>query len=203
MTSKTQSLHAKAGENIFSKNPKVSAELLALTYGAFVHRLIKDDGATSSSSGSGENAEEVNALLDKMGYNIGCRMVDEFFAKAPQQGLCRDLNDTAKVIGEQAFKMFLGVTAEVANFDGEKKAFSLIIRENPLADFVILPAAYANKLWYSNILCGVIRGALEMLNMRVACYFRKDILRGHDCTEIRVELKEIIKDKYEEDDDEK
>ena len=117
------------------------------------------------------------------------------------RGLCRDLGDTAKVIGEQAFKMFLGVTAEVANFDSEGKAFSLILRENPLADFVILPAAYANKLWYSNVLCGVIRGSLEMLNMKVHAYFRKDILRGHDCTEIRVELKEIIKDKYEEDDD--
>ena len=97
--------------------------------------------------------------------------------------------------------MFLGVTAEVANFDNEGKAFSLILRENPLADFVILPAAYSNKLWYSNILCGVIRGALEMLNMKV--HVKRDILRGHDCTEIRVELKEIVKDKYEEDDDEK
>ena len=99
--------------------------------------------------------------------------------------------------------MFLGVTAEVANFDNEGKAFSLILRENPLADFVILPAAYSNKLWYSNILCGVIRGALEMLNMKVHVYFKRDILRGHDCTEIRVELKEIVKDKYEEDDNEK
>ena len=58
----------------------MSAELLALTYGAFVHRLIKDD---SGSAGSGEISDEVNALLDKMGYNIGCRMIDEFFAKAP------------------------------------------------------------------------------------------------------------------------
>ena len=99
--------------------------------------------------------------------------------------------------------MFLGVTAEVVNFDSENKAFSLILRENPLADFVILPAAYSNKLWYSNILCGVIRGSLEMLNMKVNAYFKKDILRGHDCTEIRVELKEIIKDKYEEDEDER
>lgn len=194
--------HGKQGENIFAKNPKVSAELLALTYGAFVHRLIKEDGS-SGSAGSGENAEEVNALLDKMGYNIGQRMVDEFFAKAPSQGLCKDLNETAKVIGEQAFKMFLGVTAEVANFDSENKAFSLILRENPLADFVILPSAYAGKLWYSNVLCGVIRGSLEMLNMKVNAYFKKDILRGHDCTEIRVELKEIVKDKYEEDDDER
>jgi trafficking protein particle complex subunit 3 len=46
---------------------------LTLTYGAFVHKLIKDT----------DNAEEVNALLDKMGYNIGCRLIDEFFAKAP------------------------------------------------------------------------------------------------------------------------
>lgn len=39
-----------------------------------------------------------------------------------------------------------------------------------------------------------------MLNMKVNVYFKKDILRGHDCTEIRVELKEIVKDRYEEDD---
>jgi hypothetical protein len=99
--------------------------------------------------------------------------------------------------------MFLGVTAEVANFDADGKAFSLILRENPLADFVILPAPYASKLWYSNILCGVIRGSLEMLNMKVNAYFKRDILRGHELTEIRVELKEIIKDKYEEDEDER
>ncbi len=77
--------------------------------------------------------------MDRMGYNIGCRIVDDFFAKSPTQGLCQDLTDTAKVIGEQAFKMFLGISAEIANFDGENKAFSLILRENPLADFVVLP----------------------------------------------------------------
>ena len=61
------------GDNIFAKNPKISSELFSLTYGAFVHKLLKDT----------ENAEEVNALLDKMGYNIGCRLIDEFFAKSP------------------------------------------------------------------------------------------------------------------------
>jgi hypothetical protein len=49
------------------------------------------------------------------------------------------LSDTAKVIAEQAFKMFMGVTAEIASFDGDNKSFSLILRENPLADFVVLP----------------------------------------------------------------
>jgi len=52
-----------------------------------------------------------------MGYNIGCRIVDEFFAKSPSQGLCHDFKETAEVLAKQAFKMFLGITAEIANFE--------------------------------------------------------------------------------------
>ena len=80
---------------------------MTLTYGAFVHKLLKET----------DNAEEVNVLLDKMGYNIGCRLIDEFFAKSPNQGLCQDFRETSEVISKMAFKMFLGVTADVANFD--------------------------------------------------------------------------------------
>ena len=58
-----------------------------------------------------------------------------------------------------------------------------------------------DALWYSNLLCGVIRGSLDMLNMKVNCYFVKDILRGDPQTEIRLELKEIVKERYEDDDD--
>ena len=35
--------------------------------------------------------------------------------------------------------------------------------------------------------------------MKVNVYFKKDLLRGHDTNEIRVELKEIVKDRYEDD----
>lgn len=37
--------------------------------------------------------------------------------------------------------------------------------ENPLADFVELPddGRAQDELWFSNILCGVLRGALEMV----------------------------------------
>jgi hypothetical protein len=42
--------------------------------------------------------------------------------------------------------------------------FTHILEENPLTEFVELPEQY-NKLWYSNILCGVIRGALEMVKI--------------------------------------
>ena len=82
--------HQKIGESIFAKNPKVSSELLALTYGTFVHKIIKDT----------DNAEEVNLILEKMGYNIGCRLVDEFFAKSASGGLCTDFRDTAEVIAK-------------------------------------------------------------------------------------------------------
>lgn len=44
--------------------------------------------------------------------------------------------------------------------------------ENPLAEFVELPEeALEGGLWFSNILCGVIRGALEMVQHLVAAYF--------------------------------
>jgi trafficking protein particle complex subunit 3 len=52
----------------------------------------------------------------------------------------------------------------VANWSADDKSFSLILDENPLADFVELPEdGPFDKLWYSNVLCGVLRGALEMV----------------------------------------
>ncbi len=60
--------------------------------------------------------------------------------------------------------MFLGVTATVTGYDIKKNEFSIILEDNPLTEFVELPENCAN-LWYSNILCGVIRGALEMVRI--------------------------------------
>ena len=43
-------------------------------------------------------------------------------------------------------------------------SFSLTFDENPLAEFVELPEeALEGGLWFSNVLCGVLRGALEMV----------------------------------------
>jgi hypothetical protein len=58
--------------------------------------------------------------------------------------------------------MFLGITAQVSNWDSKKNEFSIVLEENPLVDFVELPETH-QALSYSNILCGVIRGALEMV----------------------------------------
>ena len=52
----------------------------------------------------------------------------------------------------------------MTSWAADEKSFSLVFDENPLADFVELPEdGPYEKLWYSNVLCGVIRGALEMV----------------------------------------
>ena len=63
------------------------------------------------------------------------------------------------------FKMFLNVTPTITNWTSDNKQFSLTFDENPLADFVELPddGRAQDELWFSNILCGILRGALEMV----------------------------------------
>jgi hypothetical protein len=61
------------------------------------------------------------------------------------------------------FKMFLGVTATVTNWDAEGTSCSFVLEDNPLVDFVELPDT-CHGLQYCNVLSGVIRGALEMVS---------------------------------------
>ena len=56
-----------------TKVDKVSAELVTLTYGTIVAQLCKDFDS---------DYLEVNKQLDKMGYNIGMRLIEDFLAKA-------------------------------------------------------------------------------------------------------------------------
>lgn len=61
-----------------------------------------------------------------------------------------------------AFKMFLGITPAVANWSSAGDEFSLFMETNPLTEFVELPEEHS-KLNYSNIICGALKGALEMV----------------------------------------
>lgn len=175
------------GEVAFSKVEKASSELFSLTYGAIVTQLLKDY----------EEVDATNAQLEKMGYNIGIRLIDEFLAKTGVSN-CSNFTETAEVIAKVGFKMFLGVTAEVVGASTDE--FSLQFADNPLAEFVELPEQYSS-LAYSNMLCGVLRGALEMVNMRVEASITKDTLWGDDVTEIKVVLKEMMEEEYIDEDD--
>lgn len=118
-------------------------------------------------------------------------MVDEFLAKSGVSN-CSNFRDTADTISKVAFKMFLGITPEVSLWNKENSSFSLIFTENPLVDFVELPPKYLD-LHYCNVLCGVIKGALEMVQLQVECKFVRDVLKGDEVSELRVELKGTVK----------
>uniref|UniRef100_A0A8C9GJN0 Trafficking protein particle complex subunit n=1 Tax=Piliocolobus tephrosceles TaxID=591936 RepID=A0A8C9GJN0_9PRIM len=66
-----------------------SSELFTLTYGALVTQLCKDY----------ENDEDVNKQLDKMGFNIGVRLIEDFLARS-NVGRCHDFRETADVIAK-------------------------------------------------------------------------------------------------------
>lgn len=174
----------KQGDALFSQVDRINAELFAHTYGALVVRLIQDL----------EQVEDVNRQLDTMGFNIGQRLVDDFLAKSGITS-CASMRDTAEVIAKVAFKMFLGVICEVTNWSADERQFSLLLGDNPLTEVVELPEEYPG-LKYLNVLCGTIRGALEMLNIRCNCWIVRDQLKGDDVNEIRVEVLEIVEDEY-------
>jgi trafficking protein particle complex subunit 3 len=60
-----------------------------MTYGALVVQLIQDY----------EDYAEVNKQLEKMGYNIGTRLIEDFLARS-NLGRCTDFRETGEVIAK-------------------------------------------------------------------------------------------------------
>ena len=60
-----------------------------MTYGALVVQLIQDY----------EDYAEVNKQLEKMGYNIGTRLIEDFLARS-SMGRCSDFRETGEVISK-------------------------------------------------------------------------------------------------------
>ena len=69
---------------------KVSAELVTLTYGTIVAQLCKDYEF---------DYPEVNRQLDRMGYNIGLRIIEDFLAKTSVPA-CSNFREVAEMISK-------------------------------------------------------------------------------------------------------
>lgn len=152
---------------------------MTLTYGTIVSSLCRD--LTLPNPPHAPDYAAVNAELDRMGYAIGLRLIEDFLAKT-NTGQCSNLRETAEMIAKVGFKVFLNVTPTVAGWDKEGRSFALVLEENPLADFVELPddGRAQGELWFSNLLCGVLRGALEMVCLFATCRLDSDD-GGYDC----------------------
>jgi len=160
---------------------KVNSELVTLTYGSLVAQMVKDL----------ENPEDVNKQLERLGYNMGIRLVEDYLAKT-STGRCLDLKDTADKI-QSAFRMYLGVQPNVANWSPAGDEFSFILDSNPLTDLVELPDDL-KSLRYCNLICGAIRGSLEMVQLDVQSWIVQDQLKGDSNTEIRVKFIRKLED---------
>lgn len=69
----------------------MNAELVVLTYGTIVAQLCKDfDG----------DYVQVNKQLDKMGYNIGLRLIEDYLAKSNTMRRCSNFRETADMLAK-------------------------------------------------------------------------------------------------------
>lgn len=78
------------GLSIRTRVDKINAELVTLTYGTIVAQLCQDYDS---------DYQEVNKQLEKMGYNIGMRLIEDFLAKS-NVGRCANFRETADMIAK-------------------------------------------------------------------------------------------------------
>lgn len=65
--------------------------MVTLTYGTIVAQLCKDFDS---------DYVEVNKQLDKMGYNIGLRLIEDYLAKSNTMKRCLNFRETAEMIAK-------------------------------------------------------------------------------------------------------
>jgi hypothetical protein len=171
-TSNTSKSITAQANTLWQKQPKANAEFFALTYGALVAELVRDL----------EDSSSVEKELDRMGHSMGIRCIEEVLAKAPELRVTV-FKDTHNVV-KMAFKLFLGLTVDVVATD--ENVYTIKYPENPLTIFVELPPD-RQDLEYSQMLAGMVRGMLEMLQFECDCKMSEN-------NEISVSLRQVMQD---------
>src|SRR5882757_710748 len=85
-----------------------------MTYGALVVQLIQDY----------EDYAEVNKQLEKMGYNIGTRLIEDFLARS-SLGRCSDFREVGEVVAKVCIHSYPALTfLEASHFQGRVQILS-------------------------------------------------------------------------------
>ena len=168
-----------------TKNIKV--ELLTFMYGTLLVRLTKDI----------KDINELNKKMELIGYDIGKRLVDDLiddFQRVDQS----DQNKLMEKLICQLAQHYLGI---IGNYNqvGENE-FHLKFNQNPISLYVELPESLEG-LCYSNIICGIMRGMLEITGFEVKCEFIKDKMKGDDINDIKITLVKYIEERFIDDEE--
>ena len=182
------SKRAKGTDAIFLERKQNRVELLTFMYGSLLVRLTKDI----------KDINELNTKIESIGYEMGKRLVDDLIDDFPRG---QDLSDQNKLIEKlinQIAQYYLGI---MGNYNQvSDKEFHLFFQENPISFYVELPESLSN-LCYSNIICGIIRGALEISGFEVKCEFVKDKMKGDEINDLKITLVKIIQEIFVDDEE--
>jgi hypothetical protein len=178
----------KGVESIFSERKQNKVELLTFMYGSLLVRLTKDI----------KDINELNKKIESIGYEMGKRLVDDLIDDF-QRGLdTSDQNKLMEKLIRQLTQYYLGIIGTY-NQVGEKE-FHLIFPENPISFYVELPESLEGLL-YSNIICGMLRGMLEISGFEVTCEFVKDKMKGDDINDLKITLVKYIEERFIDDEE--
>ena len=168
-------------ENPIFDKKQIKVELLTFMYGTLLVRLTKDI----------KDINELNTKIELIGYDIGKRLVDDLIDDF-QRVDTSDQNKLMEKLICQLAQYYLGIIGNYSQ-TGEKE-FHLIFTENPISLYVELPESLEG-LCYPNIICGILRGMMEISGFEIQCEFVKDKMKGDDMNDLKITLVKLIEER--------
>lgn len=147
-------------EQIWRNSEKLPTTLVALLYGSIVH-----------STGSSDEHR-------KMGFNIGCRIVDDLLSKL---GLTTISLSAFPAISESSnefliklvfcfFKIYFGISSSTSVSEDDNNCLFVTLESNPLEQFIdysvsALPEDEGNSSWRSTVVSGMLEGIISSIGI--------------------------------------
>ena len=174
-------------DSLYEERKQNKVELLTFMYGALLVRLTKDI----------KDIKELNTKIENIGYEMGKRLLDDLIDDF-QKKIDPSNPKLMEILIKQLAQYYLGIISSVNQV--AEKEFHLVFNENPISFYVELPESL-NDLCYSNIICGIFRGMLEVSGFEITCEFVKDKMKGDDVNDLKITLIKIIEERFIDDEE--
>ena len=172
----------------YLERKQIKVDLLTFMYGSLLVRLTKDI----------KDINELNKKIELIGYDIGKRLVDDLIDDFQRNLDVSDQNKLMEKLICQLTQYYLGIIGKY-NQTSEKE-FHLVFPENPISSYVELPESLEG-LCYPNIICGILRGMMEISGFEIQCEFAKDKMKGDDINDLKITLVKLIEERFIDDED--